>query len=142
MSRENVELVRRGLEAYNRGDLDGAVADFAPDCEYVPTGALPGGSGVYRGPEGYKRFVAWLREGFEDARLDVNDLIDAGDRVIAALTLRGRGKQSGVETSWDLWQVWTIRDGMIVHGQAFTDEAKALEAARTGRVSTTTVRER
>ena len=31
MSQENVEIVRRGYEAYNPGDLDGAVSDFAPD---------------------------------------------------------------------------------------------------------------
>jgi ketosteroid isomerase-like protein len=33
MSKENVEIVRRAFEAYNRGDIEGAVADFAPDCE-------------------------------------------------------------------------------------------------------------
>jgi ketosteroid isomerase-like protein len=84
---------------------------------------------VYQGPEGYKQFIGWLRDEFEDARLDVNDVIDAGDRVLASLTLRGRGRQSGAATSWDVWQVWTIRDGRIVRGQAFTDKTEALEAA-------------
>jgi ketosteroid isomerase-like protein len=118
MSQENVEMVRRGFDAYNRGDLDAVVADFASDCEYVPSGSLPGGRDAYRGPEGYKRFIGWLRDEFEDARLDVNDVIDAGDRVLASLTVRGRGRQSGVAASWDLWQVWTIRDSSIVRGQA------------------------
>jgi len=122
-------MLRRGFDAYNRGDLDAAVADFASDCEYVTSGALPGSRGVYQGPEGYKQFSGWLRDEFEDARLDVNDVIDAGDRVLASLTLRGRGRQSGAATSWDVWQVWTIRDGRIVRGQAFTDETEALEAA-------------
>jgi len=84
---------------------------------------------VYQGPEGYKQFVAWLRDEFEDAGLDVNDVIGAGDRVLASLTLRGRGRQSGAATSWDLWQVWTIRDGKVVRGQAFTSKTEALEAA-------------
>ncbi len=42
MSEENVGSLRRAFEAYNRDDLDGAVADMDPDCEYIPTGALPG----------------------------------------------------------------------------------------------------
>jgi hypothetical protein len=129
MSQENVEIVRRGYDAYNRGDVDAAVSDFASDCEFVPTGALPGGRGVYHGPEGFKQFVAWVRDEFEDARFDVNDVVDAGDRVLASFTIRGRGRQSGAATSWDLWHVWTIRDGAVVRGQAFTGETEALEAA-------------
>jgi ketosteroid isomerase-like protein len=49
MSEENVEVVRRGYEALNRGDFDGMVADFAPTFEYVATGAIPGFASVYRG---------------------------------------------------------------------------------------------
>jgi len=128
MSQENVEMVRRAFEAYNRGDIDAVVTDFASDCEYVPSGALPGGRGVYRGPEGYKRFIGWLRDGFDDARVDVNDVIDAGNQVLVSVTVRGHGRQSGAAASWDLWQVWTIRDGKFVRGQAFTDRTEALEA--------------
>ena len=128
MSRENVESLRRAFEAYNRGDLDAAVADTDPDCEYVPTGALPGGRDAVRGPEGYKRFVGWLRDTFDRAHIEV-ELTDAGNQVLALLTVRGRGKQSGVETTWEFWQVWTYRDGKAVHGRGFTDRDEALEAA-------------
>jgi ketosteroid isomerase-like protein len=56
-------------------------------------------------------------------------LTDAGDQVVARLTTRGRGKQSGVETAWEFWQLWTYRDGKAVHGRGFTDRDEALEAA-------------
>jgi ketosteroid isomerase-like protein len=102
MSQENVEIVRRAFEAFNRDDVDAAVADFAPDCEYIPSGAIPGGAGVSRGPEGYKRWASWLRDEFDDAHLEIHELIDAGDHVWVSLTARGRGKQSGAETSWHL----------------------------------------
>jgi ketosteroid isomerase-like protein len=128
MSEENVESMRRAIQAYNRGDIDAAVADITADCEYVPTGALPGIRDVLRGPEGYKRIIAWLRDAFEDAHIDV-ELTDAGDQVLARLTARGRGKQSGAETAWEFWQLWTYRDGKAVHGRGFTDRAEALEAA-------------
>ena len=128
MSQENVESLRRAFEAYNRGDVDAAVADIHPHCEYVPSGALPGVRDVVRGPEGYKRTIAWLRDAFDRAHIDV-ELTDAGDQVLAWLTARGRGKQSGVETAWEFWQVWTYRDGRAVSGRGFTDRDEALEAA-------------
>jgi ketosteroid isomerase-like protein len=50
--------------------------------------------------------------------------------VLATLTFRGRGRQSGVEANWSLWQLWTVRDGRFVRGQGFTDRDAALEAVR------------
>jgi uncharacterized protein len=129
MSKNNVEILRRAFEAFGRGDLDAAVADIAPECEYLPTGAFPDRTSVVRGPEGYKQNVAWLRDEFDDAYLAVHELTDAGDRVLASVTLGGRGKRSGVEASWDLWQVWTFRDGKAIRGEGFTTRDEALEAA-------------
>jgi ketosteroid isomerase-like protein len=129
MSQENVEIVRRAYQAFNRGDLDAVVANVAPDSEYVASGAIPGVEGVYRGPEGLKRVISWLREAFADVRVEVHDLIGAGDQVPVSFTNRGRGKQSGVEASWTVWQLWTLRDGKMVRGQGFTSREDALEAA-------------
>jgi ketosteroid isomerase-like protein len=129
MSQENVEVVRHAYEAYNRGDLQGMVADFAPTFEYVSTGAVPGRRDVYRGPEGYQEFVRWLSDEFDDARVEVHELLETGEQVLAPVTLRGRGKQSHVETSWDTWHLWTMHDGKVVHGQAFRSRTDALEAA-------------
>ena len=130
MSQENVEVLRRAYEAFNRGDREGAAAGFAPEAEYVvTTGQIPGAGGVYRGPEGYRRFLeSWWGE-FDEPGIEVHELIETGDQVLASLKLRGRGKQSGVETSWDIWQIWTVRDGKVVRGQGFTSREEALEAA-------------
>src|SRR5215207_1868612 len=128
MSEENVEVVRRAYEAFNRGDLDAMDAYFAPTFEYVASGAVPGTGGVYRGLEGFREFLGWLGE-FSSARGEINELIDAGDRVLVGWTIRGRGKQSGVESGWHFWIVWTLRDGKIAGGEGFTDRDKALEAA-------------
>jgi uncharacterized protein len=129
MSQENVEAARRGYEAFNRADLEGMVADFAPTFEYFTTGAIPGITGVYRGPEGWNEFVSWTWSEFESPRFEVHELMDTGRQVLASVTLRGRGKQSGVEVGWDLWHLWTVRDGQVLRGQAFRSRAEALEAA-------------
>ena len=120
MSDENVEKVRRGYAAFSRGDLEGTVADFAPAFEYVATGAIPGQAGVFRGAEEWTNFVGWMRSEFEDPRSEIRELVDIGDQVLVGMTLRGRGKQSGVETSWDVWHLWTMRDGKAIHCQGFT----------------------
>jgi ketosteroid isomerase-like protein len=129
VSRENVEIVRSAFEAFNRGDLDAAVANAASDIEYLASGAIPGATGVYRGPEEFKRFAGWLREEFDDARIEVHDLVEADDQVLVSVTNRGRGKRSGAETSWRLWTLWVLLDGKIVRGQGFTSRDEALEAA-------------
>ncbi len=129
MSQENAEIVRRAYDALNRGDLDGVVADFAPEFEYVPSGAIPGAGGVYQGAEGFRQFLERFWEEFDGPQIEVHEFIKAREQVVASTTLRGVGKQSGVETGWDIWQLWTVEDGEVVHGQAFTSRDEALEAA-------------
>jgi ketosteroid isomerase-like protein len=129
MSEENEEVVRRSAEAFSRGDLDAAVADAAADIEYVATGALPGRQGVFRGIEDYKRMLAWVSEEFDDPRAETIEISQADDQLVVGLTLSGRGKQSGVATSWNIWQVWTFREGKFFRGHGFTSRDEALEAA-------------
>ena len=71
----------------------------------------------------------WLQGEFEDAHVEIKELIDAGDSVLVGSTIRGRGKHSGAEADWVVWQVWIVESGKIVRGQGYTDRAEALEAA-------------
>ena len=132
MSQENVELVRRGIEAMNRGDFEGALAlaNPPPEFEFVPSGVLiPDLADVQRGPEGFRRLEEAFPANFDDVQFELHELIDAGDRVFGSATLWGRGSHSGAETSWDVWSVWTVRDGRVVRWQGFTDRDAAFEAA-------------
>jgi ketosteroid isomerase-like protein len=99
------------------------------EMEYVTSGAIPDQADAARGVEEYKEFLSWLTDVFESSRLEPIEFLDAGDHVVGGLTVYGRGKQSGVETSWSMWQVWTLRDGKFVYGQGFTSRKAALEAA-------------
>ena len=113
MSRGTVEMVRRAYRAFNQGDLEAMVAVAAPEFEYVATGAIPGAGGVYRGPEEFLQFLdRWWGE-FDEPHVEVHELIEARDQVLASVTFRGHGKRSGVDTNWSLWQLWTVRDGKI-----------------------------
>lgn len=65
--------MRAAYEAVNRGDLDAAVANIAPDLEYVASGAVPGAAGVFLRAEGVRRFIAGLWEEFDDPRAEIRD---------------------------------------------------------------------
>jgi ketosteroid isomerase-like protein len=138
MSEENIGTLRFAFDAFNRGDVEGAFVHLAPDFEYISSGWLPDSEHSYRGRDKFRQFLGWLADEFEDARLEAREFIDAGDSVsdgrtvnliVVSMATRGRGKDSGVEASWDFWHVWTFRDGQAVRGQGFMRREDALEAA-------------
>ena len=101
MSQENVEIARRGYDAWNRGDLDEWLVGFAPEGELHTTGQFPD-QGVYRGRAGLERYWAEIHEAAEELSLSVNDVRASGDKVFMAVTARGRGKLSAVPTQSSL----------------------------------------
>ena len=128
MLEENVENTRRGIDAWNRGDLDEWLAGFAPEAEWHTTGRFAD-EGVYRGQAGLERFWAEVREDIEGPSVSVSDIRAIGDRVFYAVTGRGRGKRSGVPVERPIWFVSTFRDGLVVRLETYVDRAEALEAA-------------
>jgi ketosteroid isomerase-like protein len=128
MSRENVEVVRRFHDAFNRRDIDGLTALLHADAEYIPILAkLEGRS--YRGPD---EVVGWLREldhDWAEFQTAPNEFRDLGDRVLSLGTWRARARTSGVtlDSQPGAW-VTLLRDGKILRHETFTDREQALEA--------------
>jgi|SRR5262245_283864 len=130
MSEENVEIIRRAYEDWNRGDLASAMDLVAPEFEYVTSGDFAvGDTGTFRGPEGFRGFLERFWEEFEGVHAEAEELIESGDSVLAVITYSGRGKQSGAEVNLNAFQLWTLRNRMIIRGQGFAVRAQALEAA-------------
>ena len=128
MSQENVENVRRGIDAWNRGDVDEWLAFFAPEAELHTTGRFAD-QGVYRGRAGLQRYWAEIREDIEEISLSISDLRAIGDRVFFAATGRGWGKRSKVPMEQTVWFITTLRDGLAVRVETYVDPTEALEAA-------------
>ena len=95
MAEEHIETIRRGIEAFNRRDIETMLEMVAPEVEWRPPAQLPG-AGVYHGPDGVRQSVADLLEAFGDLRAEPERFIDAGDRVIGLYWWRGRGSASGI----------------------------------------------
>ena len=126
MSKENVDIVRASIDAWNRGDWDAALKDAAPSFEFDFSRSVGPGRGVYSLDQmrGYFReFV----EAWESLRLQVDEFIEARDHVVMPNTLHARGRD-GVEVQAHGAWVWTIRDGSITHLCFYQERQEALEA--------------
>lgn len=132
MSQENVERIRRGYETFNRGDLAGAAEGFDPNIEWVLHLNLPDTppDETYRGREEVVRFWQTWRAAFTDFRIELEEVIDAGDKVIVLAGVRGRGTESGADVKTPSFpQVWTFGDdGRPVRVEMYQSRVEALEA--------------
>jgi uncharacterized protein len=68
-------------------------------------------------------------ERFEDLRVTVEEIIDAGDQVVLVAHHQGRGRKSGVEVDARFYEVYTLRGGKVLRIDEYADRAGALEAA-------------
>ena len=101
MSQENVEAFKRGLDAYNRLDLEAMVEGVYPEIEWQPgtlTG-LGGEAAVYRGHEGLREGNARpATEAMGESRLEYPEIRDLGDRIVGIGRVCARGRESKAET--------------------------------------------
>jgi ketosteroid isomerase-like protein len=127
MSQENVEIVRRGYEHFNRtGEVDYSALD--PEIVY-DVSRRTFDPLVYHGHEGVRQFVALMREQWASMRLEPQKFVDTNDKVVVAVRLVGVGKESGVETTANAAHMWTFREGRIVRQTVFQTMEEALQAA-------------
>ena len=128
MSEENVEIVRRAIEAYGREGLDGVLRYYHPEIEWTSTGDYIEAA-TYRGHNGLRRYLGTMEDEFKDLRIEPVELIDAGEQVISSVRFTGRGKASDVPVEMTLISVGWLRDGLIHRVHNYPGMAAALEAA-------------
>jgi len=127
MSQENVEIVRRMYEAFGSGDAGATLAYFNPDVVIDASHRVDGRIG-----HGREELVAILSEWmdtWDDWREELEEIRDAGGRVLVISTQRGRGKGSGVEWENRFGMLYEIQDDTISRWTVYDDPNKALEAA-------------
>jgi ketosteroid isomerase-like protein len=129
MSEENVEIIRRAYEALNSGGTEAFLHYMHPEFEGTTPPHLGAEPGTYRGHEGLRRYFDSFSEAMDDIRLEGNRFHDIADRVVVEMTLKARGKTTGIEVGQPLVQVWEIRDGQAFRLENFATLDEALEAA-------------
>ena len=128
MSGENAELYRRGIDAFNRRDLDAFLALAHPEVVGVSRVlAIEGGS--YQGHDGVRDWWKELLGVFPDFTIQIVWVRDAGPLVVSGLRNRAHGEGSAAPLEEFVWQVSEWRDGQVVRWQMYASEQEAIEAA-------------
>ena len=129
MSQENVENVRRGVDAINTGDKTAWLAMFDPDAEMVPARQWPEHAPI-RGAGAVWDFYDAVTAVWDEGAFELGEVIDCGaDKVLANTRRAARGKASGAGVNFSYWFMTTYRNGRAIRVEWFADRDEALEAA-------------
>lgn len=125
---ENVEIVRRVIDTWNRGDFEAWIELFDSECEFRPLRAQLERQ-PYRGHDGLRQFEQDLAQDWEQVRFALTDVREAGGHVVVLARFHGRGRASGAEIDIPIGVVGTVREGKIAEARMFSDPDEALETA-------------
>jgi hypothetical protein len=130
--RAEIEIIRAGYEAFNRGDMDAVLAPLDPALEWWPAADEPI-TEPYRGHDGYLALVGEIREYVPDLQAEIEEVSAIGDHVVTCLRFFGQGRDSGAPVEIRETNVARFRDGKIVEVREFREKADAFGAvARSG----------
>jgi uncharacterized protein len=128
MSLQNVELVRRGLEAFNSGDIDRILSFTGPDFEIEVPPGLSAEPDTYRGHAGVRRYFQSFEEAMDEVHFQAERFWDAAEAVVVDALVTARGKQTAILVEQRAAQLWTIRGGSVIRIRAYASLSEALEA--------------
>jgi ketosteroid isomerase-like protein len=128
VSRENVEVVRRVYELFERRDIQGVLGLTTDDFELRLPDIYPEGPETFRGRDGLRRWLAMVQDIWGEWRFDVERLIDADEQVVALVRIVAEGGASGVPVDREVAHVWSVQDGKTSAAAVHLDRAEALEA--------------
>ena len=128
MSKESVELVRRSLERFNSGDLDGALRDADPELEWHDLRELPGAT-VRHGREAAAEHLRSVLRALPGYHVDTDELVDLGGTVVVCGRVSAHGRTSDVPVERPYFAVYTFDAGRVRRVSIFGSRAEALEAA-------------
>jgi ketosteroid isomerase-like protein len=103
--------------------VDEAMTYADPDIVWNPVE-----ESATQGQDAVRASLARWKSEWHDYELHPEEFEHMGDRVVATVRLRGRGRGSGIEVDARLYDVFTLRLGKIVRMDQFTERSEALEA--------------
>src|SRR5215217_6207137 len=119
MSQENVDRIRAGFDAHNRGDVDALVEVYAPDAVFE-TLLL----GTHHGNEAIRWIYAENQKTLSGYDVVPVELIDVGDKVVAVAQAVGAGLPSEIAVDEPFAFVFTFKGERVVREQAFGTRKK------------------
>ena len=131
MSRENVDLVRRGFASANAGDRDAVVEGYDPEVEFRGLRPAPDSPEVLHGHAGIRRVLALWTEIYDEFGAEVYEYIDADPWVICDTRWHGKAKGGDAQIQNRVADAYEVREGRIVRVvMSYPDVASALRGVR------------
>jgi ketosteroid isomerase-like protein len=129
MSQKNVERVRAGYDAFNRGDAAAWLDIFEPDAELRDLPNTPD-QRFYRGHDGLREWAESMMQAFANFRFEPQEVTEVGNFIVVAVRISARGLGSGVPTDMQVFHVLKQSPNDKVQSiSGFVSRAEALEAA-------------
>jgi ketosteroid isomerase-like protein len=127
-----LDTVRRHHDAFTRQDWDAVFALYHPEAVIdLSRSGIPD-AGRYHGHKGLREgWVKW-RGAWDSYDVELEDLTELGDRVLAFIHVRASSKGHGIVAEMHTGDVYTVRDGLIVHFANFVDRDDARREAGLG----------
>jgi ketosteroid isomerase-like protein len=125
MSGADVETLKHGYDALNRGDLSVVRALLDPDIEWYEPAPSPE-AGAHQGRDSFERFLRGWLESFDGFRVEPEQVVQRGDDLIVVVRQTGTGRASGIQVETRLAHVWTVANGGAVRWEAVPDPEVAL----------------
>jgi len=127
-------VARRIVQTYaavNRRDFEVILTGFDPEIEYRPSIELmpPDLETVSHGHHGFRQLWGYWMDAFANLRWDPKEIFDFGDRILVTARQSGRGSGSGVAVSVSVFQLFTLRGGLVTRQEDFLERSQALHAA-------------
>jgi ketosteroid isomerase-like protein len=136
MSHENVDIVRRAYESFNRWAAHPEDEPFVnpevesllhPEVEFHTYPNAPE-AGVYRGQDAVIAYNQRLFEQFESVRIELGEVLPAGDRVIVISRQHAVPRGGQTATVVQVVELWRIQDGLLAERRTFSTRQEALQA--------------
>jgi ketosteroid isomerase-like protein len=130
MSEEALDTVRRYMPAFERAPVDAGAEFWHPEITWRAIEGAPDDVGVINGRRALGDYYEQWADTFDEIRAELSeDLIGAGDNVVAVTRVRARMKNSAASVEMTVAIVFTVRDGKIFSGREYGTREEALEAA-------------
>jgi ketosteroid isomerase-like protein len=127
MARENVELARRSVQAFNDRDWDALWEICADDVVWRLIGGFADlGGAEFQGRDALRWLTDWIET--IEGRSEIETLLEAGDQVVVIQNMQGAGSASGAPATMRSGLVFSFRDGQISTVDSYYEASEALEA--------------
>lgn len=131
MSATDLEIVRGGYEAFNRGDIDWMVAHMDPEIVWEDSAKVPDAR-TYRGVAEVRRYLESFFRHWDEIKYELGDVREGPEGIVAEVRLVARGRTSGAAVDASMAHVHELRDGRGTRVRVYFDRDDALRAVGLG----------